>query len=237
LWDYPEIQRFLIPFLPLLAIALWLEGKWTVFELISFIRKSRSHIEKITGIVLGLAGGGLATVLIWNGFVDSNRAQLQHLDSERASLLTEKIETYDWIRQNSPADVRIVASEDACMYLYTGHQSMSFIALSRAAAYDGDRLQTDLDHMADVAQAIDAKYWVASIDDSDKEWKSAKPFMAARLNQIEAVLPELFRSSAGHVRVYDTHCIQHRTDRACQVADTVLFPAENATHNNLNGRP
>jgi hypothetical protein len=104
---------------------------------------------------------------------------------------------------------------------------MSFIALSRVGAFEQSRLQNDLDHMTDVARAINAQYWIASSDDSDKQWKSAKPFLEARLNQIESVLPRLFRSSAGHVQIYDLSCVRHPEDRACASADGVLFPVEN----------
>jgi hypothetical protein len=226
-WDYPEIQRFLIPFLPLFAIALWLEAKWIVSELRSFIRNSRNPTEKAIAMALSLAGGALATIIIWNFVANGDRTQLQDAARKRSLLLAEKLEAYDWIRQNTKPNARVVAGEDGCLYLYTGRQSMSFIALSRAAAYDPSRLQIDLDHMTDVAQAIDAQYWVASTDDSDKEWKSAKPLVAARLNQIESVLPELFRSSAGHVRIYDPYCIQKPEDSGCIAVDGVLFPMEN----------
>jgi hypothetical protein len=237
LWDYPEIQRFLIPFLPLFAIALWLEAKWIVSELRSFIRNSRNLTEKAIAMALSLAGGALATIIIWNFVANRDRTQLQDAARKRSLLLAEKLEVYDWIRQNTKPNARIVAGEDGCMYLYTGRQSMSFIALSRAAAYDPSRLQIDLDHMTDVAQAIDAQYWVASSDDSDKEWKSAKPFVAARLNQIESVLPELFRSSAGHVRIYDPYCIQKPEASACTAVDGVLFPTKNLTNDQVTVVP
>jgi hypothetical protein len=237
-WDYPEIQRFLIPFLPLFAVALWLEAKWIVSELGSFIRNSRTGTEKAVAMVLSLAGGALAAFIIWNFIANKDRTQLQDSARKRSSLLAEKLEAYDWIRQNTKPNARIVAGEDGCMYLYTGRQSMSFIALSRAAAYDPSRLQIDLDHMTDVAHAIDAQYWVASSDDSvPSDWKSAKPFVAARLNQIESVLPELFHSSAGHVRIYDPYCIQKPEASACMAVDGVLFPMENVTNDQRTVAP
>jgi len=101
---------------------------------------------------------------------------------------------------------------------------MAYIALLPAGVYEPAYLQRDLNHMTDVARAIGAEYWLASPDDSDKQWKSAKPFMATRLEQIESVLPELFRSRYGHVRIYGLPCVKHPEDPSCQSVDRVLFP-------------
>jgi len=141
-----------------------------------------------------------------------------------SALLKEKREAYAWIRQNTPEDGRVVAGEDGSLYLYTGRQAMAHIALQPAGAYDEAYLRKDLGHMTDVAKAIDAHYWLASSDDSDKQWVAAKPFLAARYNEIEGALPEVFRSSRGHVRIYDLGCVQHPEVPACQTADPVLFP-------------
>jgi hypothetical protein len=227
LWDYPEIQRFLIPFLPLFAASLWIEGRYIAAKLTTAIASPRSAFERSIALVTGLAAVALMGILLWNFVANSDRRQLHELSSRRSILLGEKREAYQWIRDNTPVDARTVAGEDACLYLYTGRPSMSFIALSRVGAFEQARLQNDLDHMTDVARAINAQYWIASSDDSDKQWKSAKPFLEARLNQIESVLPRLFRSSAGHVQIYDLSCVRHPEDRACASADGVLFPVEN----------
>jgi hypothetical protein len=229
LWDYPEIQRFLIPFLPLFAASLWIEGRYVVAQITTAIASRPSAFERGIALVAGLGAGALASVLLWNFVANSDRRQLLELSSSRSILLGEKREAYQWIRDNAPVDARTVAGEDACLYLYTGRPSMSFIALSRVGAFEQTRLQNDLDHMTDVAQAIDARYWIASSDDSDKQWKSAKPFLEARLNQVESVLPRLFRSSAGHVQIYDLNCVRSPEEHACASADSVLFPAKNIT--------
>jgi len=79
---------------------------------------------------------------------------------------------------------------------------MTSIEPRSAGAHDPAYLREDLAHMGDVGAAIGATYWVGSSDDSDKQWVAAKPLLAARLEEIENGLPEIFRSSGGHVRIY-----------------------------------
>ncbi len=228
-WNYPEVQRFLIPFFPLLAASLWLEGKWIAAQLCAALRTRKSMFEKAFAAVMlvVLCAGGLG--IAWNFLANADRAALQQTSMERAHLLEEKREAYEWLRRNAPQDARAAAGEDAALYLYTGIQAMSHIALQRAGAYDDAYLQDDLKHMTDVAQAIGAQYWIASSDDSDKQWVAAKPLLAARYKEIEGVLPELFRSSAGHVRIYSLACVQQPDVSACQTADRVLFPTDHET--------
>ena len=223
-WNYPEIQRWLVPFLPFFAASLWVEGKWIARELTAATRAPRAPIERVVAASFGIALTVLAFGVVWNFEFGDDRAQLRRTSRDRAALLVEKREAYDWLRRNSSADARAVAGESGCLYLYTGRQAMAYIALLPAGVYEPAYLQRDLNHMTDVARAIGAEYWLASPDDSDKQWKSAKPFMATRLEQIESVLPELFRSRYGHVRIYGLPCVQHPEDPSCQSADRVLFP-------------
>jgi len=226
LWDYPEVKRFLIPFLPLLAASLWLEGKWAAAWLSGAMGARRPPFERAfaAGLWLALCAGGLG--IAWNFLSNADRAAQRRSSLERGALLLEKREAYDWIRQNTLENARFVAGEDASLYLYTGRQAMAHIALQRAGAYDDAYLLQDLDHMTDVARAIGAQYWLGSSDDSDKQWVAAKPFLAARFGEIEGALPEVFRSHGGHVRIYDLECVQHPETAACQTADRVLFPKE-----------
>ncbi len=225
-WDYPEVTRFLIPFLPLLAATLWLEGKWVVGQLAAAARARRSALEAAFAGGIGVALCVLGLGIAWNAVTNPDRARQNKLSVDRAALLAEKREAYAWLRQNAPAEARVVAGEDGCLYLYTGRQAMAHIALQRAGAYEETFLYQDLLYMTDVAKAIDAPYWVGSSDDSEKQWVAAKPFLAARFSEIESVLPEVFRSSHGHVQIYGLGCVRHPEDLACQAADRVLFPAD-----------
>jgi len=189
LWDYPEVRRFLIPFLPLLVASLWLEGKWIAAQLATALRVRRTALEIafVAGLRLALCAGGLG--IAWNFVANKDRASQRRFSFDRAALLKEKREAYAWIRQNTPEDGRVVAGEDGSLYLYTGRQAMAHIALQRAGAYDDAYLRKDLEHMTDVAKAIGAQYWLASSDDSDKQWVAANPFLAARYEEIEGALP------------------------------------------------
>jgi 4-amino-4-deoxy-L-arabinose transferase-like glycosyltransferase len=223
-WDYPEVQRFLIPFLPLLAASLWLEGKWIAAQLAAALRVRRSAFERAFAAGLGVAMCACGLGIAWNFVADEDRAAQRRSSIDRAALFAEKREAYDWLRQNAPEDARVVAGEDGSLYLYTGRQAMAHIALQRAGAYDETYMQEDLKHMTDVAKAIGAQYWLAASDDSDKQWVAAKPFLTARFSEIENAVPEVFRSSGGHVRIYGLGCVQHPEVPACQAADRVLFP-------------
>ncbi len=224
LWDYPEIKRFLIPFLPLFAASLWYGGKVIARDLASAIRAPRPPIERVFSAVAAVLGLALAIGMAGN-FIFSGRADMAKTSEDAASLLVEKREAYEWLRANSSPDARVVAGEDVALYLYTDRQAMSHIALVPAGAYDPAQMQRDLDHMTDVARAIGASYWMSSPDDSDKQRRAAKPLLAARFAEIERVLPELFRSSGGQVKIYGTECILHPEKTSCAAADRVLFPA------------
>ncbi len=224
LWDYPEIKRFLIPFLPLIAASLWFGGKTVAWELGRALRGPRPPAERAIAAIAGVLALALAIGMAWN-FIFSDRAGMKKASDDAAQLLAEKKEAYGWLREHAAPDARVVAGEDVTLYLYTGRQAMSHIALVPAGAYDPAQMQRDLDHMTDVARAIGAAYWMASPDDSGKQRRAAKPLLEARFTEIESVLPELFRSSAGHVKIYGTNCILHPDETQCASADRVLFPA------------
>ncbi len=214
-WDYPDSTRFLIPFLPLLVGCFWLQGKRIAGRLILISRSSEagSRILSLAG-AMGLAA--LTMCIAWN-FVIGGPREFTATSRNSAALLREKQEGYEWLRHNSRSQERVIAGEDASLYLYTGRQSMSQMALLPSGAYDPVQLQSDLDHMTDVAKAIRADYWFASADDSDKQWKASRPLLTARLAQIEGGLPEVFRSSGGHVRIYRADCIWNPGDPSCKV--------------------
>jgi hypothetical protein len=223
-WQYPEIKRFLVPFLPLFAASLWFGGKIVLRDLWSAIRGPRPLVERGFAAVAALFILALAVGMVGT-FAFSGRGSMVADSKDAARLLAEKREAYEWLRANSSPDARAVATEDVALYLYTGRQAMSHIALNPAGLYDPAQMQRDLDHMTDVAKGIGASYWIASPDDSGKESKAAKPLLAARYAEIEGVLPELFQSSGGRVKIYGTKCIVHPEVAACAAADRVLFPA------------
>lgn len=222
-WDYPEAERFLIPFFPLVVAGFWFESKTTIARSWNSVRAARKITDRV---VFGGSACALVVVLVcivWN-FGWGDRRDLKRLSSQRGVLLEEKQEAYEWLRGNSRRDARVVASEDGCLYLYTGRTAMAPVALLPSGAYDSGRLNFDLAHIMDVAQGIGADYWLASPDDSDKQWTAAKQPLARRFAEVEAVLPEVFRSRDGRVRIYGLGCVQHPEMPECRAADAVLFP-------------
>ena len=97
---------------------------------------------------------------------------------------------------------------------------MSQMAFLPSGAYDPVQLQSDLDHMTDVAKAIRADYSFASAESPATNSQSASHILllTARLEQIEGGLPEVFfRSSGGHVRITGLKCILNLGDPSCKV--------------------
>jgi hypothetical protein len=223
-WNYPDWDRFLIPFLPLLTASLWEEGKWIAAETSHRVLNERRGLSRIAALSFAVALTALTLTIGWNFVTNRDRTKLLSDSRARGQLLIEKRQAYDWLRRNAPKDSRIIAAEDGCSYLYTGRQSMGHISFLPVGIYYPEQLQSDLNHLTDVATAIKATYWLGSTDDSDSQWKGAKPQLAARVSEIEAVLPELFRSTSGNVRVYGLGCLQNRQDASCQSVEHVLFP-------------
>jgi hypothetical protein len=228
-WDFVEVQRFLIPFLPLFAVSFWLGGKWIASELVATLRRSRSLVERSFAATFGMILAILALGLAWNLAANHDRAKLRLLSRTREALLVEKLEAYNWLRRNSAVDARVIAGEDGSVYLYTNRQSMSYMVLSRIGLFDPTRFRYDLDHITDVAREIHAAYWMAIPNDNERQWVSARIPLESRLLQVESVLPEVFRSGAGHVHIYALPCIRHPEDPACEKADRVLFPSHTET--------
>jgi hypothetical protein len=223
-WDYPDSTRFLICFLPLFVGSFWLQGKKIVKRL---ILESRS--TEVSNKALSLAGAmGMAALtmcIAWNFAIGGPR-ELTGVSRNCAALLREKLAGYEWLRQNSQPQERVIAWEDASLYLYTGRQSMSQMAFLPSGAYDPVQFKSDLYHMTDVAKAIRADYWFASADDSEKQWRASKQLLAARLAQIESALPEVFRSSDGRVRIYRADCIWNSADPLCKMHEHALVASE-----------
>jgi hypothetical protein len=223
-WDYLGWDRFLLAFLPLFVAGFY----WGAKELLSRAwhgRCSGLWMDKMIWGVLSAAILLLSVAVMWN-FMLGERAELHAESKKRELLLSEKREMYDWIRRNASKDARVVTpdTEDAAFYLYTGRQAMRRIAFLPAGAYDEQITRRDLDHVMDVAQATGAQYWI-TVDQYDASWKAYHDLVQARLSLLSSVLPELFRSSNGHVRILGLRCAQEPNSPSCRAAAGILFPA------------
>ena len=222
-WDYPDWERFLLLFLPLITAALWAQGKKWFLQLAFVGRSAPQIIER-------MAAGGVAVLLLavaatalWN-YVEPSRVKWLSLTEKRGMLLPEKQQAYAWLRQNAGRDEHVVAMEDGSVYLYAGLQSMVPIVPSPGGIYDRNIVKTDLDHMMDVARAIHAKYWLVSADDYANSQKYFKPLLDCRSEELQTVLPAVFKSSSNHIVIYDLACVAEPEAETCRSAAQVLFP-------------
>ncbi len=206
LWNYPAATRFLIPFLPLLAAGIWLEGKY-LLGLLRVAITSGTDSEKVIAIALST----VVLVLIFTvtaNYFGPGRTRLTDLARQRGSLLEEKRQGYDWISRFAASDARVVAYEDATLYLYTGRVASRPFTFTTAEFYNPPLLEKDLDHITDVLIAIRAQYWLVSDDDFGFEWPDAFRKGHARVDALERILPLVFRSPRDRVRIYDVGCLQ-----------------------------
>jgi hypothetical protein len=222
-WHYLGWDRFLLPFLPLIAASFYFGSK----KLLSRLWLSRSTKFVADKVILGTLSAAiviLSAAVIWN-FMFGERVELSKESKKREILLRDKREMYEWIKWKTAVDARVITPdiEDGALYLYTGRKALRRIAFLPAGAYDEQLTKHDLDHIMDVAQATGAQYWM-TIDEYDTTWKAYHELVQARLSQVSSVLPELFRSSNGHVRVLGLRCLQELDAPDCRTAIGILLP-------------
>jgi 4-amino-4-deoxy-L-arabinose transferase-like glycosyltransferase len=199
-WSYPIAQRCLIPFLPLFAAGLWADWKDTAKRMWESFHSSRSGTERRTAALLSLV------IIVFAAGIclaqKRNSSAISHKSQERGSLLSEKYEAYSWLRANTPLDSKVIAYEDVSLFLFSGRQALRPVTFSSAALYEPSLLENEFSCLTTSARAIHADYWVMSDDDFSVEWTDAAAGGVARESQLRNSLPELFRSSSDHVRVY-----------------------------------
>jgi hypothetical protein len=222
-WDYPDWQRFLLLFLPLIAAALWAQGKKWFSQLTSAASSAPRFFERMAAAFVAFLFLVVAVAALWN-YVEPSRVKWLSLTDMRGMLLPEKQQAYAWLRQNAEQGDHVVAMEDGCVYLYAGLQSMVPIVPSPGGVYDRDIVKTDLDHMMDVARAIQARYWLVSADDYAKSQNYFKPLLDSRSEELRNVLPAVFTSSGSHIVIYDLTCVIETETETCGNAAQVLFP-------------
>jgi 4-amino-4-deoxy-L-arabinose transferase-like glycosyltransferase len=214
-WNYPVMDRFLLLFVPLFCVGLWVEGK-RLAGLLAGALRAGSLGEKVVAAVISVGFAGLAATAVWN----TSQFFRPHLFAEQqaAHLRQDKAQAYEWLRANSLPGDRIVACEDGRVYLYTDRETVMPMAFSSEYHYRHDRrvLDRDLAHMADAAVAVEAHYWLTSIDDFITDEDDAQPRMRARAAQLVSGAPEVFRSADGWVRLYDVTCLA--APRGCAAA-------------------
>ncbi len=201
-WNYTLMDRFLLPFLPIFLAGAYREVQWVLRETREAIRSARPRLERLVSVVVaaGVVTLSAYTVshLVWFGPVSAARGR-QH----RESLAARKQEAYQWIRSHTARTDRVIAYEDAVLFLYTGRQALRPIAFSTAAFYRQDKgiLDRDLDRLTDTARAISARYWMVAPDDFRLD--VGEETIRDHLNRLLASYPLAFASQDGSVKIYD----------------------------------
>jgi MFS family permease len=216
LWDYPAWDRFLLPFLPFLAAVMWL-GIRNSAEALRRTFNDRRQSDSgtlITCIGLGIALVIFVAAIAWNFAITGREAAIL-LSNKRGAALNDRFEAYAWLNEHSAVNSRIIASEDAYLFLATGRQSLTFTTIPAADVYDRKRLLSDLDHLTDPARAVNAAYWLTFDDEAEREVIAVRPALISRMREWESKLPLVFRSSHGIVRIYGLACLDAE-EAACQ---------------------
>ncbi len=223
LWDYPAVDRFLMPFLPLIAAGLWIEGRYLTKRIWLSLRDQSLITERPAALFLGAAVVIVVSSISW--FFWQGAASIRQASDLRSSILQEKREAYSWVRDNSLTDAKVIAYEDASLYLNSGREAMRPVIFAPAGVFRAELLNAELRCMIEGARAIDASYWLVSDDDFSYEWEPAMSRGKAREREIEGVLPEVFRSGNDHVRIYALKCVRHSDEPACGPVSSTLFPS------------
>jgi len=222
-WDYAEFERFLMPFLPLMAAGLWIEAKYLTQHIWMSMRDQNAKTERTAAIFLGFAVLVLVSGIGW--FFCRGTASIRRASELRGLTLKEKREAYSWLRQNTSNDTRVIAYEDASVFLYSGRQAMQPVIFAPAGIVRLALLSDELRCIVEGARATRATYWLISHDDFYREWEPASSRGKAREREIERVLPEVFRSKNNHVRIYALACAQHLDEPRCRQVSSTLFPS------------
>jgi hypothetical protein len=223
-WNYSDPGRYFIPFMPLFAAGIWVEAKNVAALVRKTIRGARSLAEKSVAAALGLLLI-LCALTVGMDYAGGTRRDITRESKDRAGLVQEKREAYDWLSRNTALNARMVAYEAGSAYLYSHRLASRPLMFTTADFYEPTYLTVTLDHATDVAQAIGAEYWITSVDDFDFEWPNAFTKGHTRMREIERVLPLVYQSSQGHVRVYSLGCINHPYSTPCESAKGILFPS------------
>jgi hypothetical protein len=214
IWNYPSADRFFFLFLPLFAGALWVETRHFLTTLYDTASQSRSAAEKAIAVILALGVLALLIGVILN-FAGGSRKMMAQVVLERSHLAGEKREAYDWLSCCTSPDDRVVAYEDATLYLYSGRQSMRPVVFPTSGQFDGQYMRESFDQMTDVAHAIGARYWLVSDDDFGLEWDNPSVSGLAMELELTRTAPVAFQSQGGHIRIYKFGCDDPRNAAPC----------------------
>jgi hypothetical protein len=225
-WNFQDHNnRYFLPYWPLFAAGLWLEARHVLAMVRTTLLSTRRAWDKMVGLSFGVAIVALGAGIAWN-YMYGTRSLMMGKSGERAVFLEGKRGAYEWLSHNTATNTHLIAYEDVSLYLYTGRAAMSPVAAVITELYEPVRLGESLAHMTDLPRAIGAEFWVFSDDDFANTTEDISKRSGARMSELERVLPIVYQSDDGRVRIHELGCIQHPEALSCQAADGVLFPAD-----------
>lgn len=125
IWSFPPNERFVLPLAPLLLAGFCVEMK----ELVGNIRKGFHHkdsSQRMAAKIMAAAVSALfAGCLMAQLFTTFNL--LPRMMDEFRQRLERNKPAFAWVKNNLPADARILAEQDTLVYLYTGRKSANLI--------------------------------------------------------------------------------------------------------------
>jgi hypothetical protein len=199
-WNYGVMDRFLLPFLPLILAGMW----WEAQQVVSQLRRASGGKGRGEAAIVACFFGMVGVALLagvgasWKG---ETRAIAEKSES-RAALLVEKREAYAWLEKNSFPDAVSIAYEDASMFLYSGKQAIRPVIFSTAGVKRPEVLNAEVACLTSSAGAVHAKFWLVSDDDFDSEWEAAKLAAKQKERELQRSLSPVFQSGQGKVRIY-----------------------------------
>jgi hypothetical protein len=222
-WPYPQPERFLLPFVPVLLAALWRETRRIGPALLGILRSGRLSMQCFLtcGVICFFAF--LMVIGAWNCVVRDPRVRKQG-SATLAAILAQREQAYQWIRENTKPEDRVAAWQDAVLYLYTGRQGLRPIMALPQAGYADDlsSLERDLVHICDAPRHVGARYWLTTPNDFSLEPHPER--FRARMAEVNSVLPVVYQSPDGSVQVHDAICVSEPARTQCQASHVTLFP-------------
>ena len=199
LWNYSQMWRFLLVFLPLFLLALSEQAGRLIDASARALQSNSKPLRILGGVYIGL----IAVVVACSGYGYLWRVPQERLQAlqARQALLAQKQEAYTWIRQNTPENARFIAYEDVLVYLYTGRSSARPVALTHP--FRTEELDAQVGLIEDVAAYTGADYWITSKDDFEYEPPEPAEALRSRTQQLFEERRPVFASADGSVRIYE----------------------------------
>ena len=196
IWDFAFANRFLLPFLPLFVGGLWIETT----HLVARVRKSSDGKRRVATAALFYTTAAIVFVTsLMSSWGDLHSLSLRV--ERRVFLINDKREAYNWLRQHTPPDSRVIAFEHASVYLYSGRQAIRPTTIWPSPP-PSESLNAELSCITSSAEPIGARYWLVADDDFDLSWPSMRSSAITKEREVEATLPLLFQSQKRLVRIY-----------------------------------